>query len=81
MSDHNQNNQEEGFEEVATTTNTMEGIDILEALETEAETRAALDAAKVEDEAVGAIMIEGDAEIFTIESSPEWRGTLIEEET
>ena len=79
MSDHNQNNQEEGFEEVATTTNTMEGIDILEALAAEVETRAALDVGIVEYEAVGAIMIEGDAEILTIESSLEWGGNLIKE--
>ena len=81
MSEHNPNNQEEELGEAATTTNPMEGIAILEAPTAEAETGVALDATTVEAGAVGDIMIEGDAEILTIESSPEWRGNLIEEET
>ena len=46
----------------------------------EAKAGASLDATTVEDEAVGAMMIEENTEVLTIESSPEWRGTLIEEE-
>ena len=79
MSEKNPNNQEEELGEATTVANPMEGIDILEASAAEAETGAALDAATVEAEAVGAIMTEGDAEILTIESSPEWGGNLIEE--
>ena len=58
----------------------MERIENVEALAIEAETQVALNAATGEDEVVGDIMIEGDANILTIESSPEWGGTLIEEE-
>ena len=47
------------MEETATTTNPMEGIAILEAPTVEAETGAALDAAKVEAGAVKDTMKEG----------------------
>ena len=80
VSNQKQNNREGGLEEVATTTNPMEGIAILEAPTTEAKSGATLDAATVEVEDVGAIMTEGYANINIIESSPEWRGALIEEE-
>ena len=52
----------------------------MEAATAKDETGAALDVATVEAEALGDIMKEGDVEILTIESSPEWGGTLIEEE-
>ena len=42
---------------------------------------AAFDAVIVEAEAIGAMMTEENVEVFTIESSSEWMGTLIEEET
>ena len=45
------------------------------------EARASFDVATTETEAIGAMMIEGNVEVLTIESSPEWMGTLIEEET
>ena len=47
----------------------------------EAEAGVALDVSTVEAKVVGAMMTEGDAVVLTIESSPEWMGTLIEEET
>ena len=59
----------------------MERIENVEAPTAEAETEAALNVVIVEYEDVGAIMTEGDAEILTIEYSPEWGGTLIKEET
>ena len=40
-----------------------------------------MDAATVEAEAIGAMMIEGNVEVLTIESSLKWMGTLIDEET
>ena len=52
----------------------------MEALIVEAETRAKLDAATSEAEDVRAMIIEENMEVLTIESSPEWGGTLIEEE-
>ena len=58
----------------------MERTENVEALATEARTRVALNATTIEVEGVGAIMTEDDAEILTIESSPKWGGTLIEEE-
>ena len=67
------------MEDATTTTNPMERIAILEAPVAEAKIGEALDATTMEDEAVGSIMIEGDLEIFTIESSLEWRESLIEE--
>ena len=57
----------------------MERIENVEALVGEAKTRAALDVATMEAMVVGATMTEGDAKILTNESSPKWRGTLIEE--
>ena len=50
------------------------------ALTTEGETGAALDAATVEPEDDRAMETEENIEMVTIESSPEWGGTLIEEE-
>ena len=47
----------------------------------EVETGAAFDAAIAKDEAIGAMMTEENVEVLTIESSLEWMGTLIEEET
>ena len=67
--------------EAITPSNPMERIDNVEALAVEFETGAALYAVTVEAEAMGAIMKERDAEILTIESSHEWVGTLIDEET
>ena len=46
----------------------------------EAEAGATFGVATVEAKAVGAMMIEENVEVFTIESSLEWMGTLIEEE-
>ena len=39
-----------------------------------------MDATTVDAKVVGAMLIEENVEIFTIESSLEWMGTLIEEE-
>ena len=50
-------------------------------LTTEAEATATLDVVIVEVESVEAMMIEGYVEVLTIESSLEWMGTLIKEET
>ena len=52
----------------------------MEALTIEAKYRAALDVATAEAEDVRAMITEGNTELLTIESSPEWGGTLIEEE-
>ena len=41
---------------------------------------ATLDAMTFEAEVVGVVMIQENVEVLTIESSPEWRGALIEEE-
>ena len=49
-------------------------------LTTVGEIEAALDAIKIEAEDDRAIEMEGNIELVTIESSPEWGGTLIEEE-
>ena len=72
--------EEESMEDVAAT-NPMEGLENLGAPTTEVEGGAALDAVTVEAEAMVAMMIEDNVEVLTIKSSPEWRGTLIEEET
>ena len=56
-------------------------MDNLGAPAVEAAAGAALDAMKVEAEAIGAMMTKGYADILTIESSLEWMGILIEEET
>ena len=58
----------------------MERLNNMEALTAEVETGAALDAAIVEAEDVRAMITEENVEVLTIESSPEWGGTLIEEE-
>ena len=60
--------------------NPMERLNNRAALTAEVETRAALDVAIVETKYVRAMIIEEDTEVLTIESSPEWGGTLIEEE-
>ena len=52
----------------------------MEALTAEAKAGATLDAVTAEDEDVRATITEGNTEVLTIESSPEWGGTLIEEE-
>ena len=65
-------NQEEESSEDAIVTNPTEGIEDLGALSTEVETGVAFDAATVEDKVVGAMMIEENVEVFTIESSLEW---------
>ena len=58
----------------------MEGLNIRAALTAEGETGAALDATTVETEDDRAMIIEENTEVVTVESPPEWRGTLIEEE-
>ena len=78
MENQNRNYQEEYLEEATTTTNPVEGIVIMEALAAKAETGATLDAATMEAATVEATMEEEDVDIFTIESSPELGGTLIE---
>ena len=60
--------------------NPVERLNIGAALTTEVETGAALDAVTVETEDVRAMITEENTEVVTIESSPEWGGTLIEEE-
>ena len=60
--------------------NPMERLNNMEALTGEAETGATLDAMTVEAEDVRAMIIEENMEVFTIESSPKWGGSLIEEE-
>ena len=52
----------------------------MEALTAEAEAEATLDGVKAEAEDVRAMIKEGYIEVLTIESSPEWGGTLNEEE-
>ena len=49
-------------------------------LAAEAEAGAAFDATTAKDEVVRAMITEGNTEVLTIEPSPEWGGTLIEEE-
>ena len=60
--------------------NPVERLNNRAALTMEVETRATLDVAKVETEDVRAMITEEDMEVLTIEYSPEWGGTLIEEE-
>ena len=72
--------EEESAKDVAVE-NPIEEIENLGAPAAEAEAGVALDAAIVEVEVVGAVMIEENVEVLTIKSSHEWRGTLIEEET
>ena len=52
----------------------------MESLTIEDETRATLDATTAEAEDFRAIITEENTQVLTIESSPEWGGTLIEEE-
>ena len=60
--------------------NPVEILNNVEALTAEAEAGAALDAATAEVEDVRAMITEGNIEVLTIEYSPKWGGTLIEEE-
>ena len=60
--------------------NPVERINNMEALTTEVEAGVALDVATAEAKDVRAMIIEGNVEVLTIESSPEWGGDLIEEE-
>ena len=61
--------------------NPIEEIESLGDPTAEAEVGETLDAVTAEAEAMGAVVIEENTKVFTIESSPEWRGILIEEET
>ena len=60
--------------------NPVEELNSRVALTAEGETGAALDAATIEPEDDRAMATEENIELVTIESSPEWGGTLIEEE-
>ena len=60
--------------------NPVERLNNRAALIAEVETEAALDAATVETKDVRAMITEENMEVVTIESSPKWGGTLIEEE-
>ena len=60
--------------------NLVEKLNSRAALTVEGETGVGLDAATVELEDDRAMEIEENTEMVTIESSPEWGGTLIEEE-
>ena len=58
----------------------MEELNSRVALTTEGETGAALDAATIETEDDRAMITKENTKVVTFESSPEWGGTLIEEE-
>ena len=60
--------------------NPVEELNNRVALTVEGETRAALDVATIEPEDYRAMATEENTDLVTIESSPEWGGTLIEEE-
>ena len=60
--------------------NPVEKLNTRAAVIVEGETGEALDAATVETEDGRAMIIEENTEVVTVESPPEWRGTLIEEE-
>ena len=60
--------------------NHMQKLNNREALVAEGETRAALDVVTVETKDDRAKITEENTEVVTIESSPKWGGTLIEEE-
>ena len=60
--------------------NAMERLNNMKALTAEAEAGAALDSATAKAEDVRAKITEGNANVLTIEYSPEWGGTMIEEE-
>ena len=78
-SDDQSDEQVEELEENARE-NPMEILNNMEALTAEDEAGVALDAAIAEVEDVRAMITEGNIEVLTIEPSPEWGGTLIEEE-
>ena len=58
----------------------MENSDNRAALAAEGEIGAALNAPTIEPKGDRAMAIEENIDLVTIESSPEWGGTLIEEE-
>ena len=60
--------------------NPVEELNNRVALTTEGEIGAALDAVTIEPENDRAMATKENTELVTIESSPEWGGTLIEEE-
>ena len=60
--------------------NPIERLNNMAALTAEDEIGAALNAVTVETEDVRAMITEENTEVLTIESSPKWGGTLIEEE-
>ena len=60
--------------------NLVENPDNKAALTTEGEIGAALNAVTIEPEGDRAMEMEGNIELVTIESSPKWGGTVIEEE-
>ena len=60
--------------------NPVERLNNVEALTTEDDDGEALDAVTAEAEDVRAMITEGNIEVLTIEYSPKWGGTLIEEE-
>ena len=60
--------------------NPVEELNNSVALTAEGEIGAALDAATIEPEDDRAMETKENTELVTIESSPEWGGTLIEEE-
>ena len=60
--------------------NPLKELNSRAALTAEGETGAALDVATVEPKDDRAMIIEENTEVVTVESSPEWGGTLIEEE-
>ena len=57
--------------------NPVEKLNTRAAVIVEGETRATLDATAVEPEDDRAMITEENTEVVTIESSPEWGGTLI----
>ena len=78
-SDDQSDDQAEELEENSRE-NLVERLNNVEVLTTEAKVGAALDAATAEAEDVRSTTIKDNAAVLTIESSPEWGGTLIEEE-
>ena len=74
--DDQSDDQAEGLEENARE-KPVERLNNMEALTTKAEARAALDSMIAKAEDVRAKIIEGNIDVLTIESSPEWGGTLI----
>ena len=78
-SDDQSDDQVEELEENARQ-NPVERLNNMEALTTKAEAGAALDSVIAKAEDVRETIIEGNTDVLTIESSPKWGGTLIEEE-